>query len=172
MSEQTRVPAATDGKSTTGRTAAWDPIKRLEEMRAEMARLWGEAWPFGPWTTAAPLRRLVPAPTAWAPRVDAFEKDGQIVVKAELPGMKREEIEVAFEEGDLVVKGERKAESEIKEEDYYRLERSHGSFYRRIPMPEGTDPARISATYHDGVLEVRVPLPAGATRQATKIPIS
>jgi HSP20 family protein len=153
------------------RLTQWDPVKAIEEVRDEMARLWGDSWPFGPLATTPRLRHLLPTPSMWVPRIDVFEKDGQLVVKAELPGMKKEEIEVGFDGGDLTIKGERKAETEVKEDAYYRVERSHGRFYRRIPMPEGVNPDKIEATYNHGVLEIRVPMPTAAAHQTQKIKI-
>jgi len=148
-----------------------DPFKMLEAMEQEMGRIWREGWPFGPWLTTLP-RRLRETPTSWIPRTDVYERNGTLVVKAELPGMKREELDVTIEDDDLVIKGERKAESEVKEQDYYRSERSYGSFYRRTPLPEGADPTMITATYADGVLEIDVPLPAKPPTPERKIPVS
>ncbi len=108
----------------------------------------------------------------WVPQMDVYEKDGKLVVKAELPGMKKEDVEVTVEEGDLVIKGERKTESEVKQEDYYRSERSYGSFYRRVPLPEGVDPEKATATYADGILEIDVPLPAKPKQTERKIPVA
>jgi HSP20 family protein len=111
------------------------------------------------------------APTIWRPSVDVYEKDGNLVIKAELPGMKKEDIEVALDQGDLVIRGERKAESEVKEENYYRIERNYGSFYRRIPLPFEVKPDQITASYNDGVLEVRIPKPAQERPQPQRIPL-
>jgi HSP20 family protein len=106
------------------------------------------------------------------PSTDVYEKDGNLVVKAELPGMKKEDIEVTLDQGDLVIRGERKAESEVTEEDYYRLERSYGSFYRRLPLGFHVTAEQIAASYHDGVLEVRIPKPKQEQPQAKKIPVA
>ena len=111
------------------------------------------------------------APTTWMPSVDVYEKDGNVVVKAELPGMKKEDIDITLDQGDLVIRGERKAESEVKEQDYYRLERCYGSFYRRIPLPFEVKPDQITASYTDGVLEVRIPKPPQEQPQPQKIPL-
>jgi HSP20 family protein len=149
----------------------WDPFELLAEIEQDMARLWSEAWPLAP----RPFRRLfraMPRAMAWSPRVDMFQRDGDLIVKAELPGIKKDDIEVTVEDGDLVIRGERKEESEVREEDYYRMERSYGAFYRRLPLPAEVDPDKIKATYTDGVLEVRVPQVVAPKREAKKIPVS
>ena len=98
-------------------------------------------------------------PAVWAPRVDMYEESGDIVVKAELPGIQRSDIEVTVEDNDLILKGERKSEKEVKDENYYRVERAYGTFYRRIPLPSAVDAEKIKAKFQDGVLEVRVAKP-------------
>lgn len=167
MSEKSSVPA----KATEMRPRRWDPFALLSEMEAEMERLFNERWPITPFVPARLARRLLPSTEVWTPRADIFEQDGALVVKAELPGVKKEDIEVAVEDGDLVIRGERKAEEKVEEKDYYRMERFYGSFYRRIPLPEGTDPEKIEANYQDGVLTVRVPKAAATQPEPKKIPI-
>jgi HSP20 family protein len=94
---------------------------------------------------------------AWMPVVDIFEKDDKFVVKAELPGMKVEDIDVSVAGDTLTIKGEKKTESEIKDEDYYRCERTYGSFFRSILLPSTVDPSKIEANTEDGILEVTLP---------------
>jgi HSP20 family protein len=91
------------------------------------------------------------------PAVDVFEKNDKFIVKAEVPGMKEEDIDVSVVGDTLTIKGERKTETEVKEEDYYRCERSYGSFYRSIPLPSAVDASKIEASYEDGLLEVTLP---------------
>jgi len=93
----------------------------------------------------------------WMPPVDIFEAEGQVVIKAELPEMKREDINVTFENGVLTLRGERKADLETSKENYHRMERQYGAFTRSFTLPATVDAARISAAYKDGVLTVRVP---------------
>jgi len=99
-------------------------------------------------------RRLPVEQMAWAPTIDIFEKDDKFVVKAEIPGMKEEDIHVSVEGDMLTIRGEKKTESEVKEEDYYRCERSYGSFFRSVDLPSTVDASKIEADYEDGVLEV------------------
>lgn len=138
------------------RPRRWDPFAMFAELESEMDRMFGRRFPF-----MQPLRRMGAAMgQGWSPSTDVYEKDGLIVVKAELPGVNKEDISVTLESGDLVIKGERQSEEEVEEESYYRMERFSGSFYRRVPLPEGVDEDRISAEYKDGVLEIRVPKPS------------
>lgn len=94
----------------------------------------------------------------WVPLVDIFE-DAQrnVVIKAELPDMKREDIRVTVENGTLVLTGERRLDEDVKREHFHRLERSYGSFSRSFTLPPALDTARVSANYKDGVLTITVP---------------
>jgi HSP20 family protein len=95
---------------------------------------------------------------AWVPPVDIYETDAhEVVLKAELPEMKREEIGVTFENGILTLKGERKVEQDVKRENFQRIERRYGSFTRSFTLPNTVDASRISASYKDGVLTIRLP---------------
>jgi HSP20 family molecular chaperone IbpA len=108
------------------------------------------------------------------PATDVYAKDGDLIVRVELPGIDpREDVSVQVEGGELVVRGERKQKEEVKEEAYYRMEASFGSFERRIPMPQGIDVDAIEAAYTDGVLTVTVPKAAREIEppRATEIPV-
>ena len=95
---------------------------------------------------------------SWVPAVDIFETDAhEVVLKAELPDMKREDIGLTFENGVLTIKGERKLEQDVRRENYHRVERRHGAFSRSFTLPNTVDSTRISAAYKDGVLTVRLP---------------
>ena len=94
----------------------------------------------------------------WTPAVDIYETEGrEVVIKAELPEMKREDISVTFENNVLTLKGERKLEQEVKRESFQRVERRHGSFSRAFTLPATVDGNKINASYKDGVLTIRVP---------------
>jgi HSP20 family protein len=110
-------------------------------------------------------------PTAWAPRIDVFEKDQRLVTRIDLPGMKKEDVKVEVSDGQLAISGERKHEKEEKGEKFYRAEREHGSFYREVPLPEGAKVEDVKATFTDGVLEVSVPLPAKAAAKVRTVEI-
>jgi HSP20 family protein len=94
----------------------------------------------------------------WVPPVDIYETDQhEVVLKAELPDMKREDIKVTFENGVLTLKGERQIEQETKRENFQRIERRHGAFSRSFTLPNTVDATRINAAYKDGVLTIRLP---------------
>ena len=97
------------------------------------------------------------------PSVDIFEGKGEVVVKAELPGMQRDEITVKLVDNRLIISGEKKTEEKIEREGFLRLERSTGTFHRTLCLPAGIDEAHVSATFKDGVLEIRVPKKEGET---------
>lgn len=95
----------------------------------------------------------------WAPVVDVQRCDGNLVITAELPGLKKDEIKVEVTEGALVIEGERKKEHKEDHEGYHRYERSYGSFYRLIPLPENAKAEEIKADLNEGVLKITVPVP-------------
>jgi HSP20 family protein len=93
----------------------------------------------------------------FTPAVDIFEEKGEVVVKAELPGMKKDNISVKVVGNDIIINGEKKTEEKVERKDYLRVERSHGSFNRTVSLPEGCDTEHAKASFKDGVLEVRLP---------------
>lgn len=95
--------------------------------------------------------------SGWMPAVDIFEDNNTLTVKAELPGFKKEELDVSLQEDTLVLSGERKREENQKEGDMYRSERFYGRFHRTVPLPFSVDPNKIQANYRDGVLTVSLP---------------
>jgi HSP20 family protein len=126
--------------------APWRPFRDMEEWERRFDALF-RGWMWRPGAEE----------TGWMPAVDVIEKDDKFLVKAELPGMKEEDIDVSVVGDTLTIKGEKKSESEVKEENYYRSERAYGSFYRSIPLPSTVDADKIEANYEDGVLEVTIP---------------
>ena len=94
----------------------------------------------------------------WMPPVDIYETDGELVLKAELPDMQREDIDVTVENSTLTIRGERKLDHEIKQESFHRVERAYGSFVRTFSLPATVDAGRIGAEYKNGVLTVKLPV--------------
>jgi HSP20 family protein len=94
---------------------------------------------------------------AWAPALEMYEKDNNFVVKAELPGVKKDDVDVSITGDTLTIKGQKKASKEIKDEDYYRCEAHYGSFSRSITLPAAVDAKKIEASYENGILEIHVP---------------
>ena len=125
----------------------WEPARELASMEIDRLNqmftdFYGEAF----------------SRSAWVPAVDIYETDAhEVVLKAELPELKREDISVTFENGVLTLKGERKFEQETKKENYHRVERRHGTFSRSFTLPNTVDASRISAAYKDGILTIRLP---------------
>ena len=175
MSEQAKSAAANGNQSAMAtaeeqRPRRWEPIGMLEDVQADVMRLM-EQGPFGMWPFGRSFRRMPVLPAAGMPRVDVFEREGTLVVKAELPGVKKEDVNLQVEDGDLVLRAERKAEHEVREENWYRMERSSGSLYRRLPLPEGVRADQIEASLTDGVLEISIPKPAAKEPETKSIPI-
>lgn len=106
----------------------------------------------------------------WSPNIEVREKDNNLIVCADLPGMNKDDVKVEVTDEGLAIQGERRQEHEEKREGYYRSERSYGSFYRVIPLPEGTNPEQAKANFKDGVLEITMPIPEAARRRG-QIPI-
>jgi len=94
---------------------------------------------------------------SWSPSVDIYDKDGKLVVEAELPGIKKDDIQVNVDNGVLTIRGERKKEEEVKEDDFYRVERSYGTFVRSFSLPSDVDADKIDASYQDGMLLLTIP---------------
>lgn len=128
---------------------AWRPFQELEEMEQRFEDLFGRSF--------MPVWRRSPSSDEWMPSIDMYEKDDKLIVKAELPGMKMEDIDVSVTDSNLTIKGEKKSSEEIKEDDYYRSECTYGSFYRSIPLPSNVDADKVEADYMDGILEVSIP---------------
>ena len=100
----------------------------------------------------------------WVPKIEVSERNGELSVRAELPGLKKDDVKVELTNEALTLSGERKEEKEEKREGYYRSERSYGSFYRYIPLPQGAKTDTAKAEFHDGVLEVKLQVPKSETR--------
>jgi HSP20 family protein len=126
-----------------------DPIREFAAMQDRMNRLFGNVY----------LRDEDTAfRGAWTPAVDIFETENHdLVVRAELPGIGREDIEVSVENSTLVLKGEKKFDAEVKEESYRRIERSYGAFHRSFSLPNTVDTSKVSADFKNGVLTVKLP---------------
>jgi len=109
--------------------------------------------------------------SAWKPLVDIFDKDDAIVIHAELPGVKKEDVAIEVKDNVLTLRGERTESKEIKEDKYYRKERTFGSFHRAFTLPAAVNPDSIRATFKDGVLEIEIPKPEEQKPKQVKISI-
>jgi HSP20 family protein len=107
----------------------------------------------------------------WNPRIDVVKKEGELILRADLPGIKPDEIEVEVEDGVLTLSGEHEEKTEKKEERFLRRERRFGSFSRSMTLPEGVKPEDIKATTTDGVLELRIPVPGPEAKPTQKVKV-
>jgi HSP20 family protein len=130
----------------------WEPTRELQAVQNEMNRLFNSLFDMPPAPDSGQLRR-------WIPATDLVETDNEYVLRADLPGLSENDVNIEFEDGVLTISGERKAEHEQRKEGYYRVERAFGSFSRSLTLPEGVDPDAIKASFDKGVLEVRIPKP-------------
>jgi HSP20 family protein len=130
--------------------------------------------PFGAFDELDDLTRLPissRSTAVWAPPLEIFERGDELVVRADLPGLSKDNVNVDVENGVLTVSGERRQDYEDSREGYYRSERRYGTFSRSIPLPEGIDEADCKATFKDGVLEVTMPKPKGEPSRRRRIDI-
>lgn len=141
----------------------YDLTQELDELRREVNRIFA-ATPARTWMSGESAR--------WIPPMDSIVEDDQLVVSMDLPGIDQTDVDVQVDGDVLVVRGERSLDRERSDRDWVRFERAHGSFERRLLLPAGVDPARVSARFDRGVLEVRVPLPAEQEQEATHIQIT
>jgi HSP20 family protein len=146
--------------------ALWDPIRELEDMQNRLSSLLGRRLPL--LRDAGEEEFTV---TEWSPPVDIAEDDKEYTLKAELPGMSKENIKVSVDGGVLSITGERKAEKEEKNKKYHRIERSYGAFTRSFALPEDASGEKVSADFKDGVLKVHLPKEEKAKTKSVEVKI-
>jgi len=127
-----------------GRLFRMSPFAMMRDFSDEMDRMFRDA---------------APSLEAWAPVMDIQRVNGDLLITAELPGLKKEEVKVELTEDALIVEGERKCEHKEEHKGYHHFERSYGKFYRSIPLPEGASLDQVKAELNDGVLKISVPVP-------------
>ena len=137
----------------TTRTVS-DELVELDRPIAEFFRTLTEPWPFRPLLALTPGKHFIPT-------ADVFARNGDLIVRIDLPGMDAKDIHVKFDADELTVTGERKVVNEVKEEGYYRKESSYGFFGRHMSLPKGTKESDIKAEYDNGVLEITFQRQAG-----------
>ena len=127
----------------------WDPFRDITTLRARMNRILEESLPHATETESHA--------GSWMPPVDIFEKEDSLVLEAELPGLKKEDLDIQIENNNLTLRGERKHQMETQEQDYFRIERSYGTFVRSFSLPATIQRERITAAMKDGVLQIVLP---------------
>jgi len=138
-----------------GTLTRWEPFAELGELRSRFDRMFDD-FTFGRERT-------------WTPAIDVVRDNGNLVVRADIPGIKPEEVKIEVEDDILTVSGEHEKRTEEKDKHYVRRERRYGSFSRSIALPAGVDTKTIKAKTHDGVVEVTIPLPKEAKKETVTI---
>lgn len=151
--------------SATAGTNPWTVIRELASMQDQMNRIWGRVHDRG--------TEDVTSRGAWAPAVDVYETEGrEVVLKADLPGLKREDIDLTFENHTLTVRGTRHREDGISDEACHRVERLYGPFSRSFTLPPTVDASGVRAEYKDGVLTVTLPMREEARPRQIQVDVS
>jgi HSP20 family protein len=144
----------------------WDPFRELEELSTRFSRLFNQ--PFG----RRPVEDEGSLMAEWAPAVDVQETDGEYLIKADLPEVRKEDVRVELLDGMLCLRGERKQEKEEKGKRFHRIERAYGHFERRLALPSEVDDQKVAAEFKDGVLQVHLPKSASAKPKAIEVKVS
>jgi len=134
------------------RGAGWmDPFAKLETLQKQMNQLFDVSLARSPWGDTTLLGGQ------WAPAVDLYDSPDNILIKADLPGLRKDEIELTIHDNQLILKGEKKKDARVEEDHYFKSERFYGSFCRTVPLPVEVDADKVDASYQDGVLTVTLP---------------
>lgn len=150
-------------------TAVLQPLNEIEILQDEMNKLFdfSISRAFGNNSSKDTLFQ-----SNWGPAVDVYESDDDFLVKADLPGMEKNDIDISVHDGILTIKGEKKLEKEYKDKSYIRAERYYGSFTRSIEIPSEVDAEKVKASYKNGVLELLIPKKEEAKPKQIKIEVS
>lgn len=141
----------------------WEPFRNLSSLQEQVNRLFEGSFP---------SRGDKPTLTAWAPAVDVYETENELVIKADLPDVSEKDLDVRIENNMLTIHGERKFEQKVREENYLRMERAYGSFSRSFSLPNSVNTEAIKAEYKDGVLNITLPKRAESKPKQVKIDVS
>ena len=142
-----------------------DPFREFAHLQDRVNRAFSDAYGRGD--------DGLTTPGTWVPPVDVFQNgDQEVVLKAELPDMTREDIDITVDNGTLTIRGEKKFSNEVKEESFHRIERRYGAFSRSFSLPQTVDPGKVGAEYKNGVLTVRLPLREEAKPRQIKVDVA
>ena len=144
----------------------WEPTRELATLRDRMDRQFSDALSRN-WGGEEDLAKGV-----WIPPVDVFETPESIVLKADLPEVNKDEVDISIENNTLTIKGERKMEEAVKEKNFYRMERSYGSFSRSFTLPPTVAGDKAEASFHDGVLTLTLPKREESKPRQIKVKVS
>jgi HSP20 family protein len=154
-------PGTTGSSSDPNTSGAWlDPLSQFRRLTDQMDR-WFDTMGVGRTATHTPSREhpWSDAPDLWAPELETFLRGDQFTVRMDLPGVKKEDVNVEVTDDAIVIHGERQQTHQEERDGFYRSERTYGRFYREVPLPEGAQPDSAKANYRDGVLEISVTAP-------------
>src|SRR4030065_871841 len=140
----------------------WDPYRDMITLRDRMNRLFEDM-------SSPKGEEKAVIPGAWAPSVDIYETENEVVLAAEIPGVEEKDVEIKVEDNNLTIRGERKFEKETKEENFHRIERSYGSFFRSFSLPGNIDQEKIQAEHENGILRVTMPKKAELKPKIIKV---
>jgi len=176
MTQKRDEMARREQSGPTSRDAFVDvggPLRTLNHFAEEMSRIFDEFGLGRRWLTYRPAWRPRPLQAEeWIPELEVFHRNYELVVRADLPGISKDDVRVDVAEDSLTIQGERKREREQESEGIYRSERSYGSFCEVIRLPEGTITEQAKATFRNGVLEITMPAPPEHARRGRRLEIS
>jgi HSP20 family protein len=179
MAEKTTDVARQEGKAEKAlahKEPAWptSPFHMFDRFAEEMDRVFddfgfGRRWmrPHFSYNWLRPGRE-----EEWMPKLDMFQRNNELVVRTDLPGLTKDDVKVEVTEDKITIQGERKKEFKEEKEGVYRTERSYGSFYREVALPEGAMTDQAKATFKDGVLEIAMPAPPDSVKKARRLDIA
>jgi HSP20 family protein len=144
------------------------PLRMLDRFADEMDRMFDEFGLGRTWTRGGSALNLM----RWTPQVDVEQRGNELIIRADLPGMSKDDVKVDVTDDAITIQGERRREQEEQREGVYRSERSHGQFYRMIALPEGAKPEEAKATFKDGVLEITMPAQSEQSTRGRRLEIS
>lgn len=152
-----------------GNRLATTPFEFMRRFGEEMDKLVGD-FDFGRgWLPPALAHG---APGLWAPQIEMFEQNGELIVRADLPGLTKDDVNVEIDNDAITIEGERRSEQNEDRDGFYRSERSYGKFHRRLALPDGVEAENANATFRDGVLEITMDVPKRTESKPRKLNIS
>jgi HSP20 family protein len=176
MAEKKMEIARREEGGLATRESFFEPFRMMDRFVDEMDRVFddvfGRGWLAPRFGRSGVQTSRLSGLDRWAPDVEIFYRNNELIVRADLPGLTRDDISVDVNENRVTIHGERKREHEEEKSGVYRSERSYGSFYREIPLPEGTISDQAKASFKDGVLEITMPAPPEQVRRGRRLEIA
>ena len=178
MAEKSSAVAPAQRNALSRRETAWSasPFSMLEQFANEIETVFddfglGRSWLAPRWGQLTARRMGRSGMEHWIPEVEVHQQNDELVVRADLPGMKKEDVTVDVTDRDVTISGERRQEQQTERGGFYQSERTYGSFCRTIPLPEGAIADQAKASFKDGVLEVRLPAPPAQVTRGRRIEV-